>query len=480
MTEKENKETRSLFEQEVKVLNVGTSIFKDDLDRQDVPTVQVNWQPPAGGNAALVEKLDRLFEDERIDVANAEAVSRIKAAQPILVDIQKALDVIPGMHEKMILHAGPPISWERMAGPMKGAIIGALLYEGMADSEEEAIKLAESGEIEFSPCNEHQAVGPMAGIISPSMPVHIIENRTHGNRSFSTVNEGLGKVLRFGAYSDEVLERLHWIETVFSPALREALRLSTGIDLRAITAQALHMGDECHNRNKAATSLFFREIADYFLQTGLEKERVREVLRFIKNNDHYFLNLSMAACKSALEAAQGVPHSTIVTTMARNGVDFGVRVSGAGEKEWFTAPANFVQGLFFPGFSAEDAAPDLGDSAITETMGIGGFAMGASPAIVQFVGGNVDDAIRNTLRMYTITEAENSNYSLPPLNFRGAPFGIDLRKIVDTGVLPIINTGMAHKEAGIGQIGAGIVNPPMACFEQALMRLALETGGGVR
>lgn len=480
MTEKENMETKGLFEQELKVLNVGTSIFKEDLARQEVLTVQVNWQPPAGGNAALVEKLDRLLEDERVAAANTEAVSRIQRAHPFLVDIQKAIDVIPGMHDKMILHAGPPINWERMAGPVKGAVIGALLYEGMAASKEEAINLAASGEIEFSPCNEHQAVGPMAGIISPSMPVHVIENRTHGNRSFSTVNEGLGKVLRFGAYSDEVLQRLKWIETVFAPALREALSLSAGIDLRALTAQALHMGDECHNRNKAATSLFFREIAEYFLQTDLNKEKIREVMRFIKNNDHYFLNLSMAACKSALEAAQGIPHATIVTTMARNGVEFGIRISGAGEREWFTAPANFVQGLFFPGFSAEDAAPDLGDSAITETMGIGGFAMGASPAIVQFVGGNVDDAIQNTVRMYTITEAENPNYSLPPLNFRGAPFGIDLRKIVDTGVLPIINTGMAHKDAGIGQIGAGIVNPPMACFEQALLRLAGETGGGGR
>jgi hypothetical protein len=310
----------------------------------------------------------------------------------------------------------------------------------------------------------------MAGIISPSMPVHVIENRTHGNRAYCTVNEGLGKVLRFGANSKEVLDRLKWIETTFAPALKKALALSDGIDLKSITSQALHMGDECHNRNKASTSLFYREIIDYFLQTDLTQGELRDVVGFIKNNEHYFLNLSMPASKSALDAAHGIPYSTVVTTMARNGVEFGIRVSGLGEKEWFTAPANFVKGLFFPGYTEDDAAPDLGDSTITETMGIGGFAMGGSPAIVQFVGGDVEDAISYSEQMYEITVGENTNYSIPTLNFRGGAFGIDIRKVIETNILPVINTGMAHKEAGVGQVGAGIVHPPKACFEQALLR----------
>nr|WP_301540581.1 DUF1116 domain-containing protein [Enterococcus gallinarum] len=342
------------------------------------------------------------------------------------------------------------------------------MYEGLASNQEEANELAESGEIEFAPAHKHDAVGPMAGIISPSMPVHVVENRTHGNKAFCTVNEGLGKVLRFGANSEEVINRLKWIEETFAPALKKALALTDGIDLKSITSQALHMGDECHNRNKASTSLFYREIIDYFLQTDLSKEELRGVTKFIRENEHYFLNLSMPASKSALDAAHGVKYSTVVTTMARNGVEFGIRISGLDKDQWFTAPANFVKGMFFPGYTEEDANPDLGDSAITETMGIGGFAMGASPAIVQFVGGEVQDAINYSEQMYEITVGENSNYSIPTLNFRGGAYGIDIRKVIETSILPVINTGMAHKKAGIGQIGAGIVHPPFECFEKAI------------
>ena len=458
-----------LFNQPLQVINIGTSKFKEDLDMQGIDTIQVDWQPPAGGNLQLIEALDFFVDNEKVEKANQECIQRMKDAHPFLIDIGLAVDVIPGMHSKKVLHAGPPISWENMAGPMQGAIVGALIFEGMAANEDEARALIEAGEIELSPCNEHSTVGPMAGIVSPTMPVHVIENRTHGNNAYCSINEGLGKVLRFGAFSNEVIDRLKWLRDVFTPTLKKALVLTDGIDLKSITAQALHMGDECHNRNKAATSLFYREIADYFLQTDSETDILREVLRFIQNNEHYFLNLSMPACKAALDAGHGVPYSTVVTTMARNGVEFGIRISGLGEKEWFTAPANFIKGLYFPGYSEEDATRDLGDSAITETMGIGGFAMGGSPAIVQFVGGEVEDAIQYSEQMYEITVSENSHYSIPALNFRGAAFGIDVRKVIETSILPIINTGMAHKVAGIGQIGAGIVHPPIECFEQGFL-----------
>ncbi|TMN22122.1 YlbE family protein [Lentibacillus cibarius] len=466
-----------IFNQSLHVINIGTSKFKEDLDLQGIDTVQVDWQPPAGGNVQLIEALDFFQDNDKVEQANQEAIKRIKEAHPFLIDVDQAVNVIPGMHSKKILHSGPPISWENMAGPMQGAIIGALIFEGLANNETEARALIDAGEIEFDPCHEHSAVGPMAGIVSPSMPVHVIENRTHGNKAYCSVNEGFGKVLRFGAFSDEVIDRLKWLRDVFAPALKKALALTEGIDLKSITAQSLHMGDECHNRNKASTSLFYREIGDYFLQTDIDKQSLREVLRFIQNNEQYFLNLSMPACKSALDAGHGVPYSTVITAMSRNGVEFGVRVSGLGEKEWFTAPANFIKGLFFPGYSEEDATRDLGDSAITETMGIGGFAMGGSPAIVQFVGGEVEDAIRYSEQMFDITVSENSNYSLPTLNFSGSAFGIDLRKVIETGILPVINTGMAHKVAGIGQIGAGIVHPPKACFEKGLMRFYEVYGG---
>lgn len=468
----------NILNEELRVINIGTSTFKTDLDLQNVESVQYDWRPPAGGNKELIEALDFLQEKEEVEEANKETIKVIKEAHPFLVDIDQAINVIPGMHDKLILHSGPPIKWGDMCGPVKGAIIGALMYEGLADNPESAETLAGSGDIEFAPAHKYRAVGPMAGIISPSMPVHIIENRTQGNKAYCTVNEGLGKVLRFGANSHEVIDRLKWIEEVFAPALKKALILSNGIDLKSITSQSLHMGDECHNRNKASTSLFYREIIDYFLQTDLSKDKLREVTTFIRENEHYFLNLSMPASKSATDAAHGIKYSTILTSMARNGVEFGIRVSGLDKDKWFTAPANFVKGMFFPGYTEEDAAPDLGDSTITETMGIGGFAMGASPAIVQFVGGEVQDAINYSEQMYEITAGENSNYSIPALNFRGGAYGIDIRKVIDTNILPVINTGMAHKKAGVGQIGAGIVHPPVICFEKAMIEFVKEYKGG--
>lgn len=464
----------NLFNESLKVINIGTATFKEDLDLQGVESIHIDWQPPAGGNIELIKIIDTFKDHEKITRANEEAMDRIESAHPYLVDIDLASNVIPGMHKKKILHSGPPIEWKDMPGPVQGAIIGALIFEELANSEEEAKALIEKGEIELHPCHEYATVGPMAGIVSASMPVHIIKNITHGNKAYCTVNEGLGEVLRFGAFSEEVINRLKWLRDVFAPTLKEALSLidGEGIDLKTLIAQALHMGDECHNRNKAATSLFYLEIADYLLQTNVDQQQLRDVMNFIKNNEHYFLNLSMPACKASLDAGHGVKYSTVVTAMARNGVNFGIRVSGLDEKEWFTAPANFIEGLFFPGYSEKDATRDLGDSAITETMGIGGFAMGGSPAIVQFVGGQVQDAIEYSKQMYEITLRENNTFSLPPLNFRGTAFGIDIRKVVEMGILPVINTGMAHKVAGIGQIGAGIVHAPAACFEKAMIRFA--------
>ncbi len=404
---------------------------------------------------------------ELINKANTEAVDRLQKAQPTLVGIGVALDTIPGMTPKTILHAGPPITWDRMSGPLRGAIIGGLIYEGLATNEEEAVILAESGEILFDSCHHHDAVGPMAGVTTASMPVWIIKNEAFGNYAYCTLNEGLGKVLRYGAYSEEVITRLKWMETTLAPILKEALKLKGPIDMKSLIAQVVQMGDEGHNRNKAGTSLFIRELAPYIVLTEYSNEEKSEVLKFMHSNDHFFLNLTMPAQKSALDPAGDIPYSTIVYTMARNGTDFGIRVSALGNR-WFTAPAEIIDGLFFPGFTLDDANPDIGDSVITETSGIGGFAMATAPAIVQFVGGTPQDAINYTTMMYEITEQENVAYKMPTLNFRGTPTGIDIRKVIETQILPIINTGIAHKNAGVGQVGAGLVRPPMKCFEDAL------------
>jgi len=411
----------------------------------------------------------------KIEEANQEAVSRIQRSRPTLLDVSIAGEAIPGMKRNMILHAGPPEPWERMCGPMKGAVIGGMILEGLAKNRQDAEALAASGDVLFEPCHHHSSVGPMAGVATWSMPVWVMENRTFGNRAYCTLNEGLGKVLRYGAFSEEVIARLRWMAEDLAPALKKALVRHGPIDMKSMIAQALQMGDEGHNRNRAGTSLFIREIAPDLVMLDESREKIARILAFMHGNDHFFLNLSMPSCKCTVDAAAYVEGSSVVTTMARNGTEFGIRVSGLGDR-WFTGPAGMVEGLYLPGFSARDAAPDIGDSVITETAGIGGFAMAAAPAIVKFVGGSARDAIRYTQQMYEITVAENDSYQIPTLDFRGTPTGIDLLKVVETGILPAINTGIAHKEPGIGMVGAGLVHPPENCFHDALEAFAEKYG----
>ncbi|MGB8646217.1 MAG: DUF1116 domain-containing protein [Anaerolineae bacterium] len=452
-----------LFGKPLTVVNIGLQIFSDSLRAQQVEVIDVDFRP----SPYDAPRLTHTRHGIDIEAANTEAVRRIASGKAILTGLGIAREVIPGMGERMILHAGPPITWDRMCGPVRGAIIGACLYEGWAKTPEEAIDLAASGEITFEPCHHHHAVGPMAGIVSPSMPVWIIENPPFGNRAFCTQNEGLGKVLRFGAFAPEVIERLEWMERVLYPTLDRAVRsLPGGIDIKNLIAQALYMGDECHNRNKAGTSLFLRAIGPALARTCADGETLARVISFIDANDHFFLNLSMPAGKALSEPAEGIAGSTIVTTMARNGTDFGIRVAGLPGR-WFTAPAGRVKGLYFPGFTEADANLDMGDSTITETAGFGGMAMAGAPAIVKFVGGSPQDALDATLEMYEICASEHDSFLMPALNFRGTPLGIDIRRVVETGISPRLNTGIASKEPGIGQVGAGLLRAPIECFVAA-------------
>lgn len=452
-----------LFGKDLTVLNVGLASMAKSVSDQGVKVIDLDWQPPRDG----VPHLRQTRSGVSMEAANEEVVSRIKRGQAVLVGMGIAREVIPGMHSHMILHAGPPIEWERMCGPTRGAVMGALIYEGLAQDEAEAMKLAASGAIEFSPCHHHHAVGPMAGVVSPSMPVWIIKNKTFGNHTYCTLNEGLGKVLRYGGMGPEVYARLKWMATDLYPTLDRTLEsLPNGIDIKSLIAQALHMGDECHNRNRAATSLFLRAIGPALARTNEDNETLAKVIEFIDHNDHFFLNLSMPAGKAMLEAAEGVEGSTIVTVMARNGTDFGIRLASMPER-WFIAPAGKVQGLYFPQYTEKDANLDIGDSTITETAGYGGMAMAAAPAITQFVGGTPQMATQNTLEMYEITFSEHENLTIPALNFRGTPLGIDVRKVMETGILPRINTGIAHKDPGVGMVGAGILRAPEKCFKDA-------------
>lgn len=461
----------ALIQQPLSVINIGLSGFGQTIRDCGGSACDLHWQPPAEGDAEAGWALARLIADERIDAANRTAYGRYLAAQPMLTGVGVAGDVIPGMSGRIILHSGPPIAWPDMCGPQQGAILGAVLFEAWASDIGAARRLIESGEVRLEPCHHHAAVGPMAGIISPSMPVWIVSNTVDGNVAYCNMNEGLGHVLRFGANDAEVIDRLRWMAKTLAPTLALIVDELGGLELKPLMAQALHMGDEVHNRNVAASMLLLRKLSTAGLRsTRLERGALAETLSFIAANDHFFLNLSMAACKAMLDAAQGVPHSTLLTAMARNGVEFGIRL--AGSDDWFTAPAPFVDGLFFPGYGPADAARDLGDSAITETAGLGGFAMAASPAIVQFVGGSARDALANTRRMLHVTLGQNSAFTLPALDFTGTPAGIDARRVLDSGIQPVINTGIAHKEAGVGQVGAGITHAPLACFAKAVLAVA--------
>lgn len=460
---------------DLNVINVGLEFFKQDIQKQQAPVTQVSWQPIAGGNKAVIDALDKLAQPEiadKIEAANEEAVTRIINSHPVLVGYERAIDVVPGMTKTTILHAGPPVAWEDMNGPMRGAVTGALIFEGLASNLDEAFRLAGSGEITFSPCHEHDCVGSMAGVTSASMYMHVVKNQTYGNIAYTNLSEQMAKILRMGANDESVVERLIWMREVLGPMLKAAMEIGEPIDLRLMLAQALHMGDECHNRNNAGTALLAQALTPRILQTNFTTEQKREVFEFIASSDYFSGPTWMAMCKCALDAGHGVENSTIVTTMARNGVEFGIRMSGMPGFTWFTGPAQKVVGPLFAGYKPEDSGLDIGDSAITETYGIGGFAMATAPAIVALVGGTVGEAIDYSIQMDEITTDTNPNVTIPLLNFKGISSGIDVRKVLETGILPIINTAIAHKEPGVGMIGCGITNPPIECFEKALLAFA--------
>ncbi len=430
---------------------------------------------------------------ERINAANQMAIERMLSADPVLVDVVTAVDVIPELGEgNIILHAGPPIGWDRMCGPMRGAVMGIAVFEGWASSLAEAETMAAAGEFDFHPNHHFNAVGPMTGMTTKSQPLMVVKNRTFGNEAYCAINEGLGKVMRFGGNDESVLARLEWLRDVLGPLMAKALRSmiidgndSTddsgrnnrqGVPLKNLIARGLSMGDEMHQRNVACSGLLLRELSPALAKVSSDTDELSDVLAFIGSNDQFFLNVGMAMGKAIMDPVRNIDHSTVVTAMCRNGTDFGIRVSGTGD-QWFTAPVEMPEGLYFPGFTADDANPDMGDSTIVETIGLGGFAMGAAPAVAGFVGaGNASGAAVYTRTMREITADENPEWTIPSMDYTGVPTGIDVRRVIETNLTPTINTGIAHKEPGIGQVGAGIVRAPMACFEQALIAIAEKEG----
>jgi len=462
-----------------KVINIGLASFAEVCEQFGCEVVQFDWTPPAGGNFEMIRALDFLRKHKEIDIANQKVIAKIVAAQPVLLDNVPAKDVIKELNEetKTILHAGPPIVYQDMPETVQGSCVGAVLFEGWAQDEASARALLVSGEIRFIPCHHVNAVGPMGGITTAHMPVWVVENMTDGNRAYCTMNEGIGKVLRFGAYSQEVIDRLYWMRDVLGPTLGRALRtFNGGLAVNPLIARAIAMGDEFHQRNIAASLVLMKELVPTIMRLDMDEKQRVEVIQFLADTDQFFLNVMMASGKAIMDGARKIQDGTIVTAMCRNGVNFGIRISGMGD-EWFTGPVNIPQGLYFTGYDGEDACPDIGDSAITETVGVGGMAMIAAPAVTRFVGaGGTEDARRTSNEMTEITISRNPNYIIPNWDFQGTCLGIDARLVVEKGITPVINTGIAHKEAGFGQIGAGTVHPPLACFEKAVTAYAKKLG----
>jgi hypothetical protein len=451
-----------------RVVSVGVDLFARTVEDQAADVSRVDWRPPLPGTE---DDLATVALDPVRPGANALALTRMLGVQALLTDVLPAREAL-GLGDGEFLHAGPPITWDRASGPMRGALMGGAALEGLVDDPEDAVRLFESGtSVSLEPCHHRRAVGPMAGVVTPSMWMFVLEDPETGARAHCTLNEGLGKVLRYGAYSPDVLDRLRWMSDLLGPLLQRAVRAGDPVDVTAILTQMLQMGDEAHNRNRAGTLMLLRDLGPALITSGADPADIAEAVRFIGGNDHFFLNLAMPACKLALDAARDVEGSTMVVAMSRNGTDFGIQVSGTGD-EWFTGPAQLADGLYLGDFGPDDANPDIGDSAITETAGLGGFAMATAPAIVRFVGGSVPDALATTRRMREITLGENPRWSVPVLEFMGVPSGIDVGAVCRTSILPQINTGMAGRFAGVGQVGAGLVTPPEEIFPKALSRLA--------
>jgi hypothetical protein len=402
---------------------------------------------------------------QKIEAANQIALQRMLDADPVLVDLAPAIEVIPGMKDRMVTHSGPPIAWERMCGAQRGAIIGQVLFEAWASTPQEAAALLEKGEILLEPNHHHQTVGPMAGTISAHSWVYVVENKTFGNRAFCRQVEG---AQQFGDYSPGALDSLRKWRDVFAPSLRAALAAEGELPLKPIIAQALQMGDELHNRHSASSALFGNAMAIGLAKADIPRAHQIATLYLLKNHNLIFLGIAMAAGKAIADPARDVEYSTLVTAMCRNGTEFGIRVSGLGD-EWFTAPAPFVEGLYVPGYSAADAGLDMGDSAITETVGWGGFVLGGATGILPLVGGTPEEALAYTREMRTISLGTHPTYKMPTFGFEGVPIGIDIRKVVQTNSTPIIDTAIAHKEPGFPKIGGGLVRAPIECFKRALV-----------
>lgn len=456
---------------EVAVVNIGLPLFADAIADQGRPVAEVAWRIPADGDEAAVAALKRTYgvQTVAIDEANAEVVRRLDQGVPRLVGIRPASEVVPGMGDRMILHSGPPIAWEAICDPLRRSIRAAVMAEDWAANPGEATAMIESRQVTLEPANHHGSVIPMASAVGPSAPMYVAVNEAGGTTAYSSVNQGPGQVPWFGVESAEAVERLVFLRDVAGPLLARCLEEAGPLDIFSLVAQGLQMGDDVHMRTQATNNLLIRQLLPQLMT--LDNSGAGGLAKFLAGNHLFFLNIAMAGAKSLTLWAEQVAGASIVTTMARNGSTFGIRLPGS--PKWFVTEAPPIgRALYQPGYGPEVAGRDIGDSAVLELIGLGGPAAAASPAVAAFLGGAMADAVAATEDMDQICVGRSTRFKMPFLGLRGTALGVDVRKVVETGITPRINTGILHATAGTGQIGAGVAEGPVACFRDALSRLA--------
>jgi hypothetical protein len=453
------------------VVNLGLSVLAEAVEAQGAAVARVDWRPPAGGDASAVRALTELYGPRSVDIdpANAEVLRRLDTGVPMLVDVRTAADVVPGFGDRTLLHAGPPIAWADVCDPLRRSMRAAVVAEGWAPDVAGAQELLATGQVALAAANEHATVVPMATALGPGMPVWVVDNAAGGTRAFAPIGQGVGDVAWLGRESPAAIARLVFLRDVAGPRLARIVARLGPIDVLALAAQGVQMGDDVHMRTQASTNLLIRTMLPAIAALGDDAGTVA-FAGYLSANHLFFLTLAMAGAKSLTLSAEQVEGSTMVTTMARNGTTYGVRL--AGSDRWFVGPAPPVEdALFHPGYGPADGGLDIGDSAVLELVGLGGPATAGSPAVAAFLGGSMADAARVTEAMRRICRAESSRFKLPTMDFRGTPLGVDARLVVETGITPKVNTGILHAHAGLGQVGAGVATAPQAVFRDALLAL---------
>jgi hypothetical protein len=394
---------------------------------------------------------------------NALALDRIIRTEPVLTGLARASDALK-LTQHELGHAGPPFeSTAAIPRMMLNALAGAAVHERWAGDIAQARTMIFEGSIRLRANHDLGTVSPMAGIVRPNQMLLRVENRAGSGITYATLAESGRQALRFGVYDEAVAAGLRWLDDTLAPALARALP-KAGLPVLPLVADGVALGDDVHQRNIGGMMAFIRAMPE--LDAACRA--------WLFANPQHFLNYAMASAKLALDQADGVVGSSIVTAIARNGVDCGIRVAGAG-KQWFTAPAVIPVGGFFPPFTWRDAQADLGDSSIVEAYGLGGAIAHASPEIARTMGRDWDEAIEAGRAARKFFIGRHPLIAPALCGNEGAGLGLDAARVVRAQRPLRIHTGIGHSDGQTGWVGVGVAEAPVACFAAAIAALGMRT-----